>query len=296
MKNTKIFAVLAAAAVAAQGFAAFAQSPELFVGGNKVDAEVIVEAGAPLLPLRAVAESAGYEVSWIAESGTVIVKTDDGEVTLNPTAQMARSADGARIINDRTYVSVDFVNEISGLSCIQGEDGNINVEVLGEQASLVKNVTINEIGENMISINDEEIGEVILMISEDTKITKAGESITFSDIAKEDKLLVEYSPAMTMSLPPQTTAVSIEVISETVDFEGEITEITEEGFIIVKAEGDPYGIALIVSEDTQISHEKTKRIYKAEDLEVGMKVSGQHSAMMTRSLPPQTALISMIIK
>lgn len=304
MKNKRLLMVIAATAIAAQATTVgFAQKPILTIDGQTVDAEIMVADNIKMLPLRAMAETMGYEVSWDAEQGVATLLKEKDELFVKPDA--ARSAEFmAKIYNDRTYVHPDFVKVSMNLDYTEDENGNINIiSSNSEEASLIRKVTVNSIEEGSISVNDEQVGEVILMISEETKITKAGAQIKLSDITKEDVLMVEYSPAMTMSLPPQTTAVSIEVLTdesdiaeENVTYEGKISEITEDGMVVVKAENDPYGVALKVTENTQISHSVNKRIYKTEDLEAGLTVTAVHSNMMTRSLPPQAEAISIVIK
>ena len=315
MKNKRLLAIIAAMAVSAGSAAvSFADPITLTVDGTAVDGEVILIDNVTMLPLRAMAETIGYTVNWEAESGTVVLSGIADDITVKPVAAdasvQARSIEKSpEIHNDRTYVPVNFVNDVLGLACDIDSNGNVAVytEIKEEEPELKRKVTINSIEEEQISVNDEIIGEVILMIADETKISKDGEEISLSDITKEDVLMVEYSPAMTMSLPPQCTAVSIEVLTEeaadsegeaaeNVAFEGEISEITEDGMVIVISEENKIGVALKISVKTQIAHSVNKRIYKAEDLEVGMKVSGEHSSMMTRSLPPQTEAFSIIIK
>ena len=305
MKKTKLLGIIAMTFVLAQASIGFAEAPALLVDGEKIDAEIIVKNDMKMLPLRAMAENMGYTVGWNAEEGVATVTKENDEFFVQP--NKARSAEYmAEIINDRTYVSLDFVKVTMDMDYVEDESGNVNILTAHESESLVRKVTINEILEDRISVNDELQGEVIVMISEETKISKAGEEIKLSDIAKEDTLLVEYGPAMTMSLPPQTTAVSIEVVvdeeegseisEDAVTYEGKISEITEDGMVIVTTDEDKIGVALKISENTQISHVMNRRLYKAEDLEVGMDIVAQHSNIMTRSLPPQTEAFSIIIK
>ena len=56
------------------------------------------------------------------------------------------------------------------------------------------------------------------------------------------------------------------------------------------------GVALIVTDETVIKKGNDKRIYKLDDLEVGMKISAKHSPMMTRSIPPQTVAFEITIE
>lgn len=307
MKNKKLFAIIAAAAISAQASViGFAEPCTLTVDGKAVEEEIILRDDATMLPLRAMAEAIGYTVSWQAESGTAVLSGISDDIFVKPVSATARSAEkNAEIYNDKTYVPIEFVNEVLGLAYdVDENNGNINIYVTEELAAEKSTVTVNSVEEGKISVNDENIGEVILMISEETEISKDGEKTEFSEIKEGDKLAVLYSPAMTMSLPPQCTAVSIEILSENnkeeqnenVSFDGEVLEITEDGMVVVSSENYKNGIALKITENTRITHSVNKRIYKAEDLEVGMKISGEHSAAMTRSIPPQTEAFSIVIK
>ena len=306
MKKRNFLAIFAALLIGTQGMAiGFADTPSLTLDGAPLEGEIITVDEKTMLPLRVIAENTGFEVSWNAEEGFATIKKDDEEIVVKPNA--ARSDDYvAKIHNDRTYVTLDFLNDSMGLVYETDDKGNVNVFIplVEEEASLIRKVTVKSIDEEGLLVEDEVIGEVILKIDEETKIIKAGEKAELADITEESVLMVEYSPAMTMSLPPQALAVSIEIVTEesventdeSVSYEGEIAEITDDGMVIVKAENDPYGVALKISEKTEISHYKNKRIYKAEDLEVGMKVSVTHSNMATKSLPPQTEAFEIVIK
>lgn len=307
MKNKKLFAIIAAAAISAQASViGFAEPCTLTVDGKAVEEEIILRDDATMLPLRAMAEAIGYTVSWQAESGTAVLSGISDDIFVKPVSATARSAEkNAEIHNDKTYVPIEFVNEVLGLAYdVDENNGNINIYVTEELAAEKSTVTVNSVEEGKISVNDENIGEVILMISEETEISKDGEKTELSEIKEGDKLAVLYSPAMTMSLPPQCTAVSIEILSENnkeeqnenVSFDGEVLEIAEDGMVVVSSENYKNGIALKITENTRITHSVNKRIYKAEDLEVGMKISGEHSAAMTRSIPPQTEAFSIVIK
>lgn len=305
MKKRNLLAIFAALLIGAQGAAiGFAEAPTLSVDGVKVDAEIISHDEMSMLPLRVLAENTGFEVSWNATEGFATIKKDGEEIVVKP--NMARTTDYiAKIHNDRTYVTLDFLNDSMGLAYETDAEGNINVfSGVVEEPSLIRKVTVNSISEDGISVNDEIIGEVILKVAEETQITKNGEKAELAEIKEESVLMVEYSPAMTMSLPPQALAVSIEIVTEesteeaeeSVTYEGEIAEITEDGLVIVKNENDPYGVALKITENTQISHHMNRRLYKAEDLKKGMKVSVTHSNIATKSLPPQSEAFAIVIK
>ena len=311
MKNKRLLSIIAAAGIlTATAAASAADTAKLRVGGTEAGSEVIYIDGGAMLPRRDLAVALGYTVDWQADSGLVVLSGRPRYITFSPSKDeytFAKAAPvalskNAEIINDRTYVPVEFLDEVLDVEYDKAENGDISI-ALAEQ-SIIKTVSVKEISENSLTVEEPEAGEVILHISEETAITKDGEKATLADIAVGDKLLCEYGPAMTMSLPPQTTAVSVDILTaetdaeqaENVSFEGTIKEIDEDGLVIVTTDGDEIGIALVIGDDTVITHKTNKRIYKAEDLEAGMKLKGTHSPAMTKSLPPQTNAVSIEIQ
>lgn len=85
-------------------------------------------------------------------------------------------------------------------------------EVASADTAIVE--IINE-EENSVTVNDLVRGEVVLVMSEETVITGLdGAELTVSELKEGMTVEIVYGEAMTMSLPPQNTPVSIKVISE----------------------------------------------------------------------------------
>ncbi len=64
--------------------------------------------------------------------------------------------------------------------------------------------------ENTVTVNDTVLGEVVLVVSDETKITDAqGKDIKLADLKEGNTVEVVYGAAMTMSLPPINNPVSI---------------------------------------------------------------------------------------
>lgn len=261
--------------------------------------------GIVMIPLRAVAEGLGYTVTWTAESRSIdlakgaqfiTMSLDKDEYAFSRRAPQSLGA-APTLVGDSTYVPLTFVEEIIGGYYTQNEDGTYKIVT----PSIV---TVTEIGEDgAITVQDDFLGEVVIFVTEETEIVAGGKKASFEDIKPEMVLGVEYSPAMTMSLPPQTAAVKIIIENAVIEeeqaenvIEGTITEVTEDGLVIVKAnDEDKFGTALVISEETVISKGNDRRIYKADDLTVGTKISAKHSEAMTRSLPPQTVALAIEI-
>ncbi len=156
-----------------------------------------------------------------------------------------------------------------------------------------KSLESDEDGQYII-VEDEVHGDVIARITDETKIS----GIVLSDLAEGNTISVEYGPAMTMSIPPQTTAVSVGLpYVETIDsaeFSGTITEQNiEAGQIVIDENGTAR--ALNVDDGTKITHGLDKRVYKIDDLTVGTKITGVRETAETRSIPPQSYAISIEI-
>ncbi len=285
------------------------------INGATVDGvPVVVENDITLIPLRAVAEGLGYTVTWIEdaqaitlEKGPQFIQMAIGEDAYTFSRRAPQSLGTAPVLVDGcvTHVPASFITDIIGGYYEANEDGTYKIV----NPSIV---TVTEVTESGILVSDSYLGDVLVKIDENTVIVNnEGNVEDVSLIAADMTLGVEYSPAMTASLPAQTTAVKIiiqnlpvdmpevevdvEILPEkTVEFSGVITEIDSESVLVKKAneEGE---IRLIVSEETEIKHEMNRRAYRLEDLEVGMTVSGTHSGAMTFSLPPQSAAYSIVI-
>lgn len=79
----------------------------LFINGEVVpEAEVIMDGGKAMLPLRLIAEKLGYELGWNGAEKKVTLKKADKSIDI----AIAKD-DAAKLINNTTYVSPDFVEK-----------------------------------------------------------------------------------------------------------------------------------------------------------------------------------------
>ena len=272
------------------------------VNGAVVDGVEAVMVGESLMiPLRAVAEGLGYQVNWNEENWSIdVIKgaqfitmaIDKDEYAFSRRAPQSLGAAPTLVDDCTTYVPISFISEILNGYYSENEDGTYKIV----NPAIVSVSAVNEDGS--ILVTDSFLGEVLVKFDENTKFVD-GEK---EDIAVETVLGIEYGAAMTASIPPQTTAQVVrfenpvvveEVEIETVAFEGEITAIEEELVTVLNGETE---IVLVVSDETVITRGMDRRIYKIDDLEVGMKISGSHSEAMTYSIPPQSAAISINIE
>ncbi|WP_294984006.1 stalk domain-containing protein [uncultured Fenollaria sp.] len=79
----------------------------LFINGEIIpEAEVIMDGGKAMLPLRLIAEKLGYELGWNGAEKKVTLKKADNMIDLSPNKD-----DMAKLIKNITYVSPDFVEK-----------------------------------------------------------------------------------------------------------------------------------------------------------------------------------------
>ena len=79
----------------------------LFINGEVIpEAEVIMDAGKAMLPLRLIAEKLGYELSWNGAEKKVTLKKADKSIDIATTKN-----EMAKLIKDTTYVTCDFVEK-----------------------------------------------------------------------------------------------------------------------------------------------------------------------------------------
>ncbi|MDY4976280.1 MAG: stalk domain-containing protein [Clostridia bacterium] len=265
------------------------------------------------------------EVTEMLEDGRIMVKDEHrGDVIVAVTEQTILTANGqvvsADLLEQGQTLRIEYGAAMTASlppqgTAIQIEILNLPEEISEEaEAGVAFEGVISELpGEGKVMITpdgqDDPEQAICLMVSEETKITKGNDKRIYfiDDLTVGTKISGTHSQAMTMSIPPQTLALEIHIESQEeavqeeqgVAFEGIISEVDESGKVLVLPEGAKdatEGICLIVSENTQITKGNDKRIYTLDDLTVGTKISGVHSNVMTRSLPPQTAAMEIKIE
>lgn len=90
----------------------------LFINGEVIpEAEVVMDAGKAMLPLRLIAEKLGYELGWNGAEKKVTLKKADNMIDLSPNKD-----DMAKLIKNTTYVSPDFVEKNLAESAVVTEE------------------------------------------------------------------------------------------------------------------------------------------------------------------------------
>ncbi len=283
---------------------------KIIVNDEVLNADTYVDGDNVMLPLRALCETLGYEVGYDAKTTMITLTKGVHYITMYPTkdeytfSKMSPMSLGIapQLVDDRTYVPVSFVeNILQGVGCEVDLNGEIRITDPKKAEDNFKFVTATEVvNENTLLVMDEILGEVEVTFSEETIF----QGIGLADIKVGTEFMVEYvDNAVTMSLPAQAvakTVMSVELYEEAfpveianVAFAGTVKEVGED-FVLVETENGE--IRLNVSEETNIHHVMNRRLYRINDLEAGMKISGTHSEAATFSLPPQSAAIEIVIE
>lgn len=90
----------------------------LFINGEVVpEAEVIMDGGKAMLPIRLIAEKLGYELGWNGAEKKVTLKKADNMIDIDTTKN-----EMAKLIKNTTYVSPDFVEKNLAESAVVTEE------------------------------------------------------------------------------------------------------------------------------------------------------------------------------
>ncbi len=311
MKLKTIFATTAAVAMlAATPFVqADEKNIELIVNDSVIaEANVFEKDGHAMIPVRKLCETLGMTVGWDDAARRVIIEKMPVYVTFTPgvdgytfakTAPMQLGV-APVIVNNLTYVPVDFASEILGGE-FKVEDGKISVSYGEEKTeteapaeAAASEVIATAVEEGVVSVFDINLGEVLVNITEETEITdKDGNKADASAIEAGMKLNVVYSDAMTLSLPAQANGIKIRIASEAMYtvVSGTVSENGEQ-LIIKDAEG--VETALNAAEDVKVITENGEG--KIADIKAEDNVVAVASLMATRSIPAQRTAYTIIVR
>lgn len=231
-KNTKrIAAGILAAAVMMTGAAFATDSSALVINGETVEgAMVLTKDDMTFVPVRALCEALGMEVLWDNDAELVTIVKMPIYVTFSPEADAYTFAKTAPmqlgsapfVKNDRTYVPAVFISEILQQEFAIAENGDVSVTaVIDNSVGAIIVETAAENGNLTITVNDSKRGEeVVVNITNETVIVDENGSVLTSDaLVKDASIKVEYADFMTMSIPPITNAVKIQVMGSVAEAE-----------------------------------------------------------------------------
>ena len=119
----------------------------LFINGEVVpEAEVIMDAGKAMLPLRLIAEKLGYELGWNGAEKKVTLKKADKSIDIT----IAKN-EMSKLIKNTTYVSPDFVEKNLAESAIVTERlGDDSKEFYDTKMAITQDKTIERSLRNVI--------------------------------------------------------------------------------------------------------------------------------------------------
>lgn len=278
-------------------------------GQAVVETGYVGAGGETMLPLRAVAEAMGFQLVWRAEDYSAelskgslftMLKTGENSYTYN---KMLKTLEAApELADSKLYVPVSFFGEILGGSVATASDG-ISIAMKEEQKAVQTTGVVTAVreseGHRSLQIKGFGMDGIVLNVGEQTEILAAdGSRLNFSDLAIGMEVQVEHSLAMTMSLPPQTAAFKVQVISalaekDVLGTSGVVEEVrqNDDGSLSIRIAGEgltdrsPGDVVLRLVKDTVLLDADGNPI-DANKLGKGARVVGFYSPLLTKSLPP----------
>jgi Copper amine oxidase N-terminal domain len=291
------------------------------VNGKKTENMAIMDQGQQtvLVPLRDVAESLGFQVTWNTAAQAAEVRKGEitGQVKLNEVRNPLDKQDKMfrpqpRLVNGNTYVPVGFVAEVLQAE-VNVTDDAVTVseepEVAPVKKGTITSINKNDKGQFSIHLDGYNTG-LILHLSEETNITSAdGKELKPEDLKMGMEVEATHPNYMAMSMPPQASAISIVVKSslETADVLGTAGQVasvekTQDGAYRILVEGNAITeqsqekVSLLITEDTVIVNARDQQRMKPEDLKPEMKVWAYYGPKLTRSLPPQGVAEKIVVE
>lgn len=184
--------------------------------GEKLDSKLVVVEGIGMVPLREMAEKAGFQVKWNQETSSVeiskgpkwtSIKIGNNGYFKNKMAARPLSKEPV-IVDGKTMVPVEFFNVILGLG-IQSQDSNIemNEYEMAIHRGYIQEINERENGDLSITISSKKVSEGL----EDQVIIHTSKDMTiYNTSIEKGKFVNVVSPMMmTMSIPGQTSGIVI---------------------------------------------------------------------------------------
>lgn len=252
-----------------------------------------------MVPLREMAEGLGYKVIWNGSTRSIELVKGAVYITIDTRSNaytFARRAPealtkGATIIDGKTYVPVDFIENYLNAGAFAGENGLEIMPSIGDR-TISSQLIITEIKENMIIVKQGD-GEAHVMINADTIFKDYGktQAISLKDLKVGDTIKVEHPSIMILIYPAQLNAFEIERLNTIAYREGTISEIGDKSITVKNYQEE---IIYHISDATTIKNISGASV-SIEHLRVGNHVKIYHNLAMTKSIPPQTSAISITV-
>ena len=302
----RIIATAAAAAsvIAAAGMATAQDNDKLYINGTLSESGKIEVVGdKKYLPLRAICEGLGFDVEWEEASRKIIISSIPVYITCSPDRDgytFAKTApillgEAPKLINDKTYVPMNFVDEILEGTVEEKADG-INVVYADAEEKKEISGTICEIiyeDEKPVQLvlgdKDDVNSQTVLNLSDElsAKVKELGLEIG-------TKIVAEVGDLATASIPPQMIPTSIAVA----DSKEDNNSVEISGTVCEMVYGDDSKLVQIITGTKDDPH--TQNAYNLSDelaetvkklgIKEGSQIVGTASAFQTKSIPPQSSL------
>ncbi len=296
----KVFTLLLVLALIGSGSAFAVNNNSIIVDGASLETMFIKDSNGTIqLPLKAIAEAFGYEVKWfptdkhielIKGARFISIGTTENVYTFSKMAPVALSMK-ATIKNGSTYVPMEFVEKFLEGGVFETNEGLEITSGLDDKVS-TSNLVIQSIEDGRIIAKHFD-GEAHIMLSDETTYSdyKTQAAIKLSDLKVGDTLKVTHSSIMIMIYPPQYGAFHIERVNDVAYTEGTILSISENSILV---KGSQMTIQINVSKETILENTSGNSMTLSQ-LRVGNQVNIYHNLAMTKSLPPQSQGIKIIV-
>ncbi|SDX20720.1 copper amine oxidase N-terminal domain-containing protein [Paenibacillus sp. PDC88] len=284
------------------------------VNGHAIDAGFILpDAEHPMIPVRALAEALGMELTWVKDSktaeltkGNVWTAIPTGKDQYNVNRMYVELGQVPVIVEGTQYVPLNFASEVLHAN-VKTEGGSVTIttEEVQEFATSVGVVTYAD--DSRVHINGVGPESLILNAIDDTEYLLAdGTSLDITDLKVGDQVEAQHSIVMALSMPPQSAVYKITVTEQAQEnlhsVEGTIGDIRvtdngdrslliQSGMLAANPQSE---IVLQINEDTQVVNTKGEKVDPAsitnEDYVIGF-----HNGVLTRSLPPIGNAIKIVV-
>ncbi len=175
----------------------------------------------------------------------------------------------------------------------------INQGTISVQNALIEEIMIDQ-GVGRVTISYGELGDfdiihmnvVTLIVGPQTLIRdQFGQRISLRDLTEGMTIDAVFSSAMTRSIPPQSQAFRITVVSD-MDFSVTVGRVLRvdlrNGFLYTGRADDPLSqMQFAITPSTLILNRNGNRI-SLRDIRLGQMVRVEHAIFQTASIPPQT--------
>lgn len=162
-------------------------------------------------------------------------------------------------------------------------DGKIETDPIAQKQETIEGVVTDRSNDgSWILVQDDNSLEYRVNLSESTVY----EGISEQDIKKDNRITVNYSGAMTRSIPPQISALKIKISDDAVldynTIKGRVSAMAEDASYVNILEANGMETRINISDDTQYVQEADR------EWRMGNYVEVEVPPMMQPSIPPQT--------